>query len=378
LVGVFLSLGDLETAEAYASKLLQAAQADRTKSGMAATYWLIGRISLCQSAGEEAVGAFESALQLSREIGDRWIEPWTVYALGRAHQAQGDRAEALKWFQEAIALLGAEVFPAYPLAPPAVLNGLEEAHEEPEAFRVFCRRLREEYPQVSEFPLARWFLEPAEPRQGLRLLVPDLGLDKDDAENLESGTPHADWVWQDPFGDCSFTVQNGLEVHAANGRDLRHVNLSAPRLLRSAAGAGDLAVQTVCVPALEEKPASGGILLWKDRENYLRLDRGTWGEREITFLGCLKGQDVLIGRGCLPLDASGQVCLRLERLGGHVNALCSADGKTWFTVGHVAFPVEGPVQVGLHAIGSIDRTIYRGAYPDGTAIRFNSFALWGM
>ena len=26
----------------------------------------------------------------------------------------------------------------------------------------------------------------------------------------------------------------------------------------------------------------------------------------------------------------------------------------------------------------IDRTIYRGAYPDGTAIRFASFTLWGL
>jgi hypothetical protein len=33
--------------------------------------------------------------------------------------------------------------------------------------------------------------------------------------------------------------------------------------------------------------------------------------------------------------------------------------------------------VGLHAIGMIDRTIYPGAYPEGTAIRFECFALWG-
>jgi hypothetical protein len=33
-------------------------------------------------------------------------------------------------------------------------------------------------------------------------------------------------------------------------------------------------------------------------------------------------------------------------------------------------------QVGVHAIGMIDRTIYHGAYPDGTAIRFASFDVW--
>jgi hypothetical protein len=70
--------------------------------------------------------------------------------------------------------------------------------------------------------------------------------------------------------------------------------------------------------------------------------------------------------------------LRLERVGDRVNALCSADGESWFTVGHVAFPVQDPVQVGLHAIGNIDRSVYQGAYPDGTAIRFESFQLWGL
>jgi hypothetical protein len=30
----------------------------------------------------------------------------------------------------------------------------------------------------------------------------------------------------------------------------------------------------------------------------------------------------------------------------------------------------------VHAIGWIDRTIYHGAYPEGTVIRFESFDLW--
>jgi hypothetical protein len=66
----------------------------------------------------------------------------------------------------------------------------------------------------------------------------------------------------------------------------------------------------------------------------------------------------------------------LERLGSRVNALCGADGKEWFTVGQVEFSVEDPVEVGLHAIGNIDRTIYHRAFPEGTAIRFESFGLW--
>jgi hypothetical protein len=99
---------------------------------------------------------------------------------------------------------------------------------------------------------------------------------------------------------------------------------------------------------------------------------------------------VIVGRGRLavrtpenlnsPTWASGDtdaVFLRMERVGGWVRALCSADGTQWFTVGSVEFPPDVPVQVGLHAIGEIDRTVYHDAHLEGTAVRFKSFALWG-
>jgi regulation of enolase protein 1 (concanavalin A-like superfamily) len=181
-----------------------------------------------------------------------------------------------------------------------------------------------------------------------------------------------DWVWNDPFDDCSFAAHDGLEIRAANGRDLWYLNLSAPRILRAASG--DSAVQTVCLPASEKKPAIGGILLWKDDRNFLRLDRGTRGRYEVSFTGCFDNKDIIIGRGRLP---SERIFLRMERIGHHINGLCSADGAKWFSVGGMDFPVEDPVEVGLHAIGAIDRTIYHGAYTDGTAIRFESFQLWG-
>ena len=78
------------------------------------------------------------------------------------------------------------------------------------------------------------------------------------------------------------------------------------------------------------------------------------------------------------MDTSNRVFLRLERIAERLNPLCSADGQQWFTVGHVNFPIEESAQIGLYAIGNIDRTIYHGAYPDGTAIRFESFLLWKM
>jgi hypothetical protein len=44
----------------------------------------------------------------------------------------------------------------------------------------------------------------------------------------------------------------------------------------------------------------------------------------------------------------------------------------------VAFPAKGSLQVGLHAIGVLSELIYPGGFPDGTAIRFESFTIWGL
>ena len=114
--------------------------------------------------------------------------------------------------------------------------------------------------------------------------------------------------------------------------------------------------------------------------NHLSLIVGRCGSRDISFWGCLDGRDVVIGCGPLASEEASdrlqRVHLRLERTGKDVRALCSADGTAWRSAGEVAFPIEDPLQVGVVAIGTIDRTIYHGAYPEGTAIRFESFQMW--
>jgi DNA-binding SARP family transcriptional activator len=409
-----LSMGELQEAEAYALRGLKTAQAaGKNKDNTAMAHWLMGRIYLCQADWNKAIDACETAVQLWRDIRFRLAEAWATAALGRVYLTQGKRTEALRHFRQAITLAGPEdstrsegVFQedakrdrAY--APDLALSGLEEAFEDPEAFHAFCRRFREERPEIDELPFVQWFLEPAEPTP--------LGDGPPLCDDAFVSHLASDWMWEDPFDDCSFcvaslrsipehqrsgrsaseagTVQYGLEIHAANGRDLWYINRSAPRLLRRAPEGEDFAVQTVCGPASTDRPAIGGLLLWKDKKNYLQLERGMRGTHEISFEGCLENADVIIGRGRLAVGESAnrrmgkpanRIFLRLERVGHRVSALCSADGDQWFTVGDVEFSIEGPVQVGLHAIGIVDRTIFHGAYPDGTAIRFESFTIWGL
>jgi hypothetical protein len=353
-------LGDLERAEEFTNRALQIAETAATHGFQAALLIQAATVRWCRGSSEKAAEALEKARQICRAAGLSGGEAWATGVLGRLYLARGEREASLRWFRDSLALAGQDT---YRLAD--VLSGLEEAFEDPEAFRAFCCRVREEGREGGPASLVQWFLEPAEP---CATGQPEATVPASDA-SLTSLS--AEWVWYDPLGDCSFVCQHGLEIHAANGRDLRFLNLSAPRHLRPAPQ--EFAVQTVCARVLAERPAIGGILIWKDRQNFLRLDRGTRGEHEISFTGCLQNRDLVIGRGRLPAE---RVFLRLERRGDRVNALCSADGESWFTVGAVDFPVAGPLEVGLHAIGAIDRTIYPGAYPDGTAIRFEAFEAW--
>jgi hypothetical protein len=137
----------------------------------------------------------------------------------------------------------------------------------------------------------------------------------------------------------------------------------------------------------------GGLLIWIDEANYVRLDWGTGGPREITLSGCLEDQDAVYGRGRLP-PRSGEdagrplerVRLRLEWVDEFVRALCSADGhpdretagRAWYTAGSVALPYDARAQAGVYACGAIDRTLYHSAYPEGAAIRFESFRCWEL
>jgi hypothetical protein len=142
---------------------------------------------------------------------------------------------------------------------------------------------------------------------------------------------------------------------------------------------GDFAAQVHCMSALpaEPQPALGGLLLWQDDSTFLRLIWGNRGPREVALEGVHEGRSLILGRGLLPAVATGAgLVLRLGRRGSQVQALCSLDTVHWFCVGTCEFPATDTVEVGLHAVGWIDRTIYQGAHPAGGAVTFSSFKLF--
>jgi DNA-binding SARP family transcriptional activator len=322
---------------------------------------ILAALRYCQGAAVEAMELIGRAMELASRTGFIAALGFHRTLLGRILLAQGCRAEAQTQFR-----LVLEATTPHARNMPWMINslsGLEVTSGGDTEFRTYCTDIESRRPELARLGLRQWWLEPD---------APDPTLPVEAFERLAQQIGQGTWQWLDPFGDCTYILDEGLVSHedfvicAANCRDLWANNHSAPRLVRPIAG--DCAVQVTCSQALADRPAIGGILLWHDKANYLCLIWGGLGADQVMLAGALDNRNVVIGRGTLP--NAGRVSLRLERVGDEVRALCSADGQQWYRVGQPKFEGAGPLLMGLHAIGSIDRTIYRGAYQEGTAIRF--------
>lgn len=370
-----LCLGRLNEAETWAHRLIEVGiwANDAGRTSYALVYLGIAR--LCAGDMQRASSNADEISELLPKLKSRW-RFFITLRLAELYLALNRRTDAFALYEamfrdfepRALCLWWRREQP-YP-AFPAILNGLEEVCGESAAFQAICQNYRAKYPEAVTMSFSQWHLGPAD----IQVAASDprhiICFARETAESLCA----VGWRWQDPYADCAYALQpkNGLVVCAANGRDLFHVNQSAPRFVRQASG--DFAAETICLTA-DDRPAMGGLLLWLDKENYLRVEWGRYGRYEVLFDGCVANADAVYGRGRLPREPL-RVFLRLVRRGERVDALCSADGETWWNVGHAAFPTEDLVQIGVCAIGMIDRTIYPGAYREGTAIRFESFRMW--
>lgn len=366
---VSLLYGALAQAQAALERSLPEASAINQEN-LASAHRLLGEVYHAQGHWADAIATFQASHAYYEHDGILPVEP--LIALGYTELHAGRPAVAVEYFATALATMASPdyslIYGHYATTTRAIfvnaLVGLEEALADPAAFHTFCTTFRAARPALQSSWFTQWALESATPTP----------LGDANAVVTPLNEPWvAPWQWQDVIGNTTVERQAGLRINTPNLRDVWDSFLTAPRLLRPVAG--DWVVQVVCRRPLPDRPAMGGILFWQDKWHFLRLDWGTRGQDEVALQGCVNRQEIVIGRGRLPGDA---IDLRLERHGDQMQGFCSSDGGHWFRVGAVTFPVSGPTQVGLFTASYIERLIDPGAYPDGTAIEFVEWRMWGQ
>lgn len=187
------------------------------------------------------------------------------------------------------------------------------------------------------------------------------------------------WQWIDPRGDCRRELgrpsvggvlrdrAGWLEIHVGPGHDLwwgpngRGGNMDGPRMLQPISG--DFAVE-VKITASPEGKEHGGILIWKDDNHFIRLDKTSSLHAfrgDIRFETHVNRRYAGIGRGT---QNSVMNFLRLERTGHEFQAYCSTDGQNWQSCGNATVLMQDPIMVGMHALcpGNIPPTVTRFDY----------------
>ena len=116
------------------------------------------------------------------------------------------------------------------------------------------------------------------------------------------------WQWIDPKGDSSksLEVRKGFLRFAVRGyHDLwpGNGNYTAPRLMRQADG--DFTLETKLAG-----PARwcGGLLVWKDEANFVRLDRGIHFQNEIGLEAVVDGKYTIVAHDYVAADPAWFAC----------------------------------------------------------------------
>jgi hypothetical protein len=187
------------------------------------------------------------------------------------------------------------------------------------------------------------------------------------------------WEWIDPRADCVRQIGQAatggilrerggwLELHVGPNHDLwwgpdgRSGNMDAPRMVQPISG--DFAVEIKMTPS-EQNKEHGGILIWKDPDRYIRLDKTSALHAfrgDIRFETHINRRYAAIGRG---KHNSVVNYLRIERTKHEFQAYSSPDGQTWTTCGSATVVLNDPLLVGIHALcpGNIPPTITRYDY----------------
>ena len=185
--------------------------------------------------------------------------------------------------------------------------------------------------------------------------------------NFKEGLPQG---WEkidlDKGNPSEFDTKDGvLKLKIPSGKDLFGENRDSPRLLKAITG--DFEIETRVKFAPKNSYQGAGILIFRNDNNYLRLERGYGGtgggEDGIRFD---KREDEtyepIVTQEKFPTSA-GEVELKFRRVGKDFTAFWREAGKTeWIEVSKVSTNYPETVQIGLIGVNTSDEITAEIAY----------------
>jgi len=169
-------------------------------------------------------------------------------------------------------------------------------------------------------------------------------------DDFDEGALSPNWQWLDPRDDSilTFSRPGWLEIKATSGNDLQpESNMNAPRLLYAKTVNGDFAIETSISAPKDGKFQSGGLLIWKDANHFLRFERGTWGADTAILQKREQGVFAHVADLFFEKDPT---YLRIERRKDNYRAMLSEDGKDWREACSFDFQAGDPLRIGIHAV----------------------------
>lgn len=177
--------------------------------------------------------------------------------------------------------------------------------------------------------------------------------------NFKDGVPKG-WEMLDPEKEkpSAFDTKDGvLKLRIPSGKDLYGENMTAPRFLKSVKGDFELETRVKFSPSQDYQGA--GILIFRNDNNYLRLERAYGGigggENGIRFD---RREDEIYEPVVMPgkfSTTAREVELKFRRAGKDFTAFWREAGKTeWIVVGRVSTGYPETVQIGLIGVSTAD------------------------
>lgn len=185
--------------------------------------------------------------------------------------------------------------------------------------------------------------------------------------NFKDGLPRG-WEIVDPEKEnpSVFELTDGvLKLQIPSGKDLYGENLTAPRLLKTVAGDFEIETRVRFAPVQDYQGA--GLLIFRNDNNYLRLERGYGGvgggESGIRFDRREdESYEPVAMQDKFPTSAS-EVELKFRRVGKEFTAFWREAGKPeWSEVGKVSSNYPEVLKIGLIGVSTADKITAEFAY----------------